>query len=305
MKKYIALVLFAIVTVAAFAQSNYNYEDVVCMNNGRIIPGVINEQFPNKSIQIEAVDRNAFVYQMDEIANELKKNNSLSSKKETAADCDVIYFRDGSEIEVKVTEVSDYEIKYKWCNNLDGPTYTKRTHDVFKIKYANGEDQIFNTFTNANDDDPGASGKSYNRTGLQSGYKGIVELGPGFAWFDGFKLNIINGYQINPYFSLGFGTGLRYYNNYKYGQWDAVLIPLFADFRANFINKKVSPYLSLGVGYSYDATDDFSQTGAGILLNTIIGVSFKVSEKSALNGYDRGYDTIADPGLCIYGGISF
>jgi len=132
----------------------------------------------------------------------------------------------------------------------------------------------------------GKSGSSLNNKGLQSGYKGIVELGyqigTGDYGMDRLKLNIINGYQINPYFSLGFGTGLRYYFDAK-----AALIPVFADFRANFINNKVSPYLSLGVGYSFDATNDFE--GVGFLLNQTVGVSFKVSDKSAMNvglGYE-------------------
>ena len=96
---------------------------------------------------------------LKKIEKKLKKDNSwgsnrnLRSKKETTADCDVIHFRDGTEIEAKVTEVTDYEIKYKLCSNLDGPTFTKRAYDVFKIKYANGQDQLFNTDTNANTND--------------------------------------------------------------------------------------------------------------------------------------------------------
>ena len=126
----------------------------------------------------------------------------------------------------------------------------------------------------------GKSSGSFSNSGLQSGYKGIVELGyqigTGDYGMDRLKLNIINGYQINPYFSLGFGAGLRYYFDAE-----SALIPLFADFRANFMNNKISPYLSLGVGYSFDATNDFE--GVGFLLNPTVGVSFKVSDKSAMN----------------------
>lgn len=206
MKKYLALLLFALMTIVSFGQNNY--QDVVYLKNGSIIRGVIIEQVPNKSINIETADRNVFVYQMDEIEKLAKEQ---------------------------------YQRK---------------------------------------------SGSSLNNTGLQSGYKGIVELGyqigTGDYGMDRLKLNIINGYQINPYFSLGFGTGLRYYFDEE-----AALIPVFADFRANFINNKVSPYFSLGVGYSFDATNDFE--GVGFLLNPTVGVSFKVSEKSAMNvglGYE-------------------
>jgi long-subunit fatty acid transport protein len=93
---------------------------------------------------------------------------------------------------------------------------------------------------------------------------------------DQVKLNVISGYQINPYFSLGIGVGLRYYFDEK-----TVLIPVFADFRVNFIDNKISPYLSLGIGYSFDTKADFE--GEGFLLNPTVGVTFKISEKSALN----------------------
>lgn len=206
MKKYLALLLFALITTVSFGQSNY--QDVVYLKNGSIIRGTIIEQVPNKSIKIETADRSVFVYQMDEIE--------------------------------------------------------KLTKEVIQ----------------------GKSGGSLSNSGLQSGYKGIVELGyqigTGDYGMDRLKLNIINGYQINPYFSLGFGTGLRYYFDAE-----AALIPLFADFRANFIDNKISPYLSLGVGYSFDATNDFE--GVGFLLNPTVGVSFKVSDKSAMNvglGYE-------------------
>ena len=91
----------------------------------------------------------------------------------------------------------------------------------------------------------GKGGSSHKSSGLQSGYKGIVEWGyqtDYYSEFNRFKLDIINGYQINPYFSLGCGTGLHYFY-----ELEVAVFPVFADFRVNFVNNKVSPYLSLGV----------------------------------------------------------
>lgn len=65
MKKYLALLLFTLITSVSFGQSNY--QDVVYLKNGSIIRGIIIEQVPNKSIKIETADRNVFVFQMDEI----------------------------------------------------------------------------------------------------------------------------------------------------------------------------------------------------------------------------------------------
>lgn len=208
MKKYLALLLFTLITSVSFGQSNY--QDVVYLKNGSIIRGIIIEQVPNKSIKIETADRNVFVYQMDEIEKLTKE-----------------------------------PFQGRGNRNLKG-----------------------------------------SGSGLEEGYKGIIELGyeigTGNFGMDRLKLNVINGYQINPYFSLGFGTGLRYYFDAE-----AALIPIFADFRTNFMDNNVSPYFSLGVGYSFDATNSFE--GVGFLLNPTVGVSFMVSEKSAMNvgiGYE-------------------
>ena len=55
----------------------------------------------------------------------------------------------------------------------------------------------------------------YSSPGLKGGYQGIIEMGYGFKvtdyGYDFLKVNVINGYRINPKFYLGFGTGLRLY----------------------------------------------------------------------------------------------
>lgn len=61
-------------------------------------------------------------------------SNLVSSE----SSCDIIMLKNGDEIEAKVTEIGSYEIKYKLCDNLEGPVYTKPKNEIFKIKYANG-----------------------------------------------------------------------------------------------------------------------------------------------------------------------
>ena len=52
--------------------------------------------------------------------------------------CDTIIMRDGTEIKAKVVEVTLTEIKYKYCNNINGPTYVAYRYNVAYIKYPNG-----------------------------------------------------------------------------------------------------------------------------------------------------------------------
>src|SRR5204862_1564342 len=56
--------------------------------------------------------------------------------------CDVLLFKDGSEIRAKVLEISPNEVKYKRCDNPDGPSYVSRKADLFMIKYANGSREV-------------------------------------------------------------------------------------------------------------------------------------------------------------------
>lgn len=134
----------------------------------------------------------------------------------------------------------------------------------------------------------GANHYSISSSGPKAGYQGIVEMGHAngidYKRKDFLKLNVINGYKFNPYFSLGLGTGIRYYYDAK----DA-MVPLFIDFRANFINKKVSPYLALDVGYLVDITRNIEIKAVGPSLNPTAGVSFKISNKTAIY-FGIGYE---------------
>ena len=110
-------------------------------------------------------------------------------------------------------------------------------------------------------------------TGLKKGYRGIVELGTVLPF--GIRLDIINGYQFNPYFSLGFGTGLHAYFD------EGLLMPFFVDLRINYMDRKISPYTSLGIGYSFNLTDYFEPSG--VYFSPTCGVRFKLNEKCAMN----------------------
>lgn len=52
--------------------------------------------------------------------------------------CDTIIMKDGTEVKAKVLEVTPTEIKYKFCNNIDGPLYVAFRYNISYVKYANG-----------------------------------------------------------------------------------------------------------------------------------------------------------------------
>ena len=124
---------------------------------------------------------------------------------------------------------------------------------------------------------------------LLTSFRRIIELGYSFSNgdypIDFIKLNGIYAYKLNPYVSLGVGSGLRYALDV-----DDALIPFFADFRAASPNKNIPLYFSFDAGYSLDVTSDFRSEGFYLLINPTVGIYFKLSDKSALTlgiGYEK------------------
>ena len=184
---------------------------------------------------------------------------------------DVVYLKSGSIIQgVIVEQVPNQYIK---IDTTDKDVSVYQMDEIEKLTKEAYQDR----------DDSSPNSKS-----TQSGYKGIVEfgyhIGVGDNGIDRYGLNVINGYQINPYISLGFGIGLRNYSpNWK-------VVPLFADFRMRFDDdNNVASYLCLGIGYSLNAANFKRFRGVGFFFNPTMGVSFRLSNRSAINvglGYE-------------------
>lgn len=56
---------------------------------------------------------------------------------------DRITTKDGIDIQAKILEITDSEVKYKKFSNLEGPTYTINKENILIVRYANGENEIF------------------------------------------------------------------------------------------------------------------------------------------------------------------
>ncbi len=56
---------------------------------------------------------------------------------------DVLVLRDGTILNVKVLQVSDWEISYKKQDNPDGPVFSTAVEKVLSLKYENGTEQKF------------------------------------------------------------------------------------------------------------------------------------------------------------------
>ena len=75
---------------------------------------------------------------------------------------DIILKQDGSEIKVKVLEITDQQVKYKDYDFQSGPTRNINVSDVFMITYENGQKEVFKKQTPTYETDPETHGRAYN-----------------------------------------------------------------------------------------------------------------------------------------------
>ena len=57
---------------------------------------------------------------------------------------DIITKKDGTDIQAKVLEVNENEVKYKRYDYLDGPIFTMLKSDILIVRYENGTNDVFN-----------------------------------------------------------------------------------------------------------------------------------------------------------------
>lgn len=110
---------------------------------------------------------------------------------------DTIIFRNGDEQRVKVTEVSDSQIKYRLWSNQDGPVYTKNVSDIFMVKYEGGYKEIYGQSRPAQQPQATESRQQYNQhysqpTENYSYGNGVMEVSRGELEINGRTLTDID-----------------------------------------------------------------------------------------------------------------
>ena len=109
---------------------------------------------------------------------------------------DIIFLKNGDEIQAHVTEIGTDAVTYKKFENLQGPDYSLKKSEVFMIKYANGTKDVFNitaktpaalSGTEAQTFTDGRDGKVYKTVtiGTQTWMAENLNYGIGFSWCNG------------------------------------------------------------------------------------------------------------------------
>lgn len=144
----------------------------------------------------------------------------------------------------------------------------------------------------------------YEKSGREKGFVIRPELGTGFSimYKGGFMVEptLTGVYQFNPYFSIGAGFGVTHIMNDNSGM---TAIPVYANLRAYFCDRKWSPFFDLKVGFNfpvkeYQKTDyyyggSYSIDGVsveGSMIQGTLGMQYKHFDFGFTYGMFNHYD---------------
>ena len=220
---------------------------------------------------------------------------------------DIILKTDGSEINAKVLEITDRQVKYKDFDFQSGPTRNLDIFDVFMITYENGKKEVFSAKTHGEKSQQPAQPQSQAYLQQPDGGfsihfggsfpigdfggdpdyylfilgDGVSSAGPGFNIGIKGKISLpVNGLGITLSGDFIFnglkGTGKEYFDDMEAHGYDVK--------RPRFINVP----LFVGLNYKYSVNSKF-----GIWAEGAIGANFKqvtVIEASHTGYYGKYYE---------------
>jgi hypothetical protein len=97
---------------------------------------------PQTLVQTNIQTNRALVASADQdLRNVVSATTQINNQNDES--CDVIYFRNNKVVSAKVVEINSTDIKYKRCDNLDGPLIVVEKNSVKSILYKNGDTETF------------------------------------------------------------------------------------------------------------------------------------------------------------------
>lgn len=226
---------------------------------------------------------------------------------------DLLHLKNGSIIRGQVLEqIPNKTVKIQ---TYDGSIYVYNMSQVLKITKDTSRKKLPDTRAAKYDtfDENNRYLKKRNSQTLR-GYKGFIEAGYSFGDDERLEFNTSHGYQFNNYIFVGAGAGLHFYPDGVYSYDECTIVPIFANFRANFINKKITPFADVKTGYSVGDYEGFyGSVGIGarftltgkMALSVMVSYSYQEYEDYYYDYHYDYYDTWSTEGLGIKIGFEF
>ena len=136
--------------------------------------------------------------------------------------------------------------------------------------------------------------KTQQFANVGKGYDQYINLSYGYNRVSDFiGLNYIGGYRFNHLFFLGIGVGADFAlftpqmeQKYAYTKPTRVNIPVYLNFRTNFLDKAWSPYISVSAGARISPAIQelygYNYNQSGVLGDVSFGVERRLGQKSSL-----------------------
>lgn len=212
---------------------------------------------------------------------------------------DVLHLKDGSVIRGTVVDETPEQVKIKL---YDGSVFVYNADLVDKIV----------TETRSYNREVRNITKKNNR-GLR-GYNGFIESGFTFGDETSFDIiSTVHGYQFNNHFFLGGGIAIHDYFGVGEDDDNYFTVPVFVNFRANFMNKKITPFADVRLGYSSgDIEGAYGSIGIGVrfglgksnkALNLLLSATAQDYDYDDYYYYDDHEDTLV--GVSLKFGFEF
>ena len=239
--------LFALLLASTFGSFAQDYQETVYLTDGSIIKGFILEQVPDDYLKIETASGKIYIIDMYEVEKITKERPRTRTQTQTQT-------RTQPRTQTQSVNRRQYNNQY----NYPGSRNTRRESQRY---YEDDDDDYNNNYNN----------RQYSSF-PNKGYKGFIDLGfsygtnssvkynnqkTNFGGVHRFEFSTSHGFFISPYAFLGLGAGIHFYTGYSdddgnYQSFDEIdlAIPIFAHVRTHFIDKKVSPFVDVKLGYS-------------------------------------------------------
>ena len=116
------------------------------------------------------------------------------------------------------------------------------------------------------------NGKMFEKS-VETGYA----VGVGNIRSSVFNVAFNYDYRLSPLASVGAGAGV----GITEGTYEKYLIPLYARFKLNFTDKKISPYFLMNVGYTFSPETKMGE-GYGVTYAAYFGSDFNILKGNSL-----------------------